>query len=94
MASVECIEHYGISSADRILSQADLLNLFIERGCLNLLPSAASGNLSQTSYIDASILRRLCDKLLEREQWNLALEVSTKAGLDRTGKLWFLPLIY
>lgn len=84
MASVECSEHYGISSADRILSQADLLNLFVERGCLNLLPVAGT-NFSQSSYIDASVLRRLCDKLLEREQWNLALEVSTKAGLDSTG---------
>lgn len=84
MAAVECTEHFGISSADRILSQADLLNLFVERGCLHLLP-VASSNFSQ-SYIDASVLRRLCDKLLEREQWNLALEVSTKGGLDRTGK--------
>lgn len=86
MASVECSENYGISSADRILSQADLLNLFVERGCLNLLP-VASSNVPQSSYIDASILRRLCDKLLEKEQWNLALEVSTKAGLDRIGKM-------
>lgn len=85
MAAVECTEHFGISSAERILSQADLLNLLVERGCLNLLPMTNT-NFSQTSYIDASILRRLCDKLLEREQWNLALEVSTKAGLDRTGK--------
>ncbi|KAG5879116.1 hypothetical protein JTB14_031663 [Gonioctena quinquepunctata] len=83
MSSVECSLHHGTSLADRILSQAELLGLLAERGCLNLLP--ISGSHSQGPYIDASVLRRLRDRLLEREQWNLALEVSTKAGLDNTG---------
>lgn len=68
---------------DRILSQVDLFNLLAERGCLHLIPST---NPNQNRYIDAATLRRLRDKLLEREQWNLALEVSTKAGLDNSGK--------
>lgn len=67
--------------ADRILSQAELLALLAERGCLNLIPVLGY----QTLYVDANILRRLRDKLLQDEQWNLALEVSTKAGLDNTG---------
>ena len=69
--------------ADRILSQAELLALLAERGCLNLMPLVGGQNL----YIDPTVLRRLRDKLLQREQWNLALEVSTKAGLDNSGKL-------
>ncbi|CAG9863410.1 unnamed protein product [Phyllotreta striolata] len=84
MSSIECALHYGTSLADRILSQVDLLNLLAERGCLSLLPIAGTYS-SQGPYIDASVLRRLSDRLLEREQWNLALEVSTKAGLDNTG---------
>ncbi|CAH1984730.1 unnamed protein product [Acanthoscelides obtectus] len=83
MSSVECNLPNGSSMADRILSQADLLSLLAERGCLNLLP--ITNTHSREAYIDAPILRRLRDKLLEREQWNLALEVSTKAGLDNTG---------
>lgn len=85
MISVECSLHYGTSSADRILSQTELLGLLAERGCLSLLPVS---NAQRGSFIDASVLRKLRDKLLEREQWNLALEVSTKAGLDITGALY------
>lgn len=83
MSSVECNLHIGNSLAERILSQADLLGLLAERGCLNLLPVS---NNTQGPYIDSSVLRILRNKLLEREQWNLALEVSTKAGLDNTSK--------
>lgn len=83
MSCSECMLHWGISLADKILSQADILNLLIERGCLGLLPVS---NQSEITFIDTTVLRRLRDKLLEDEQWNLALEVSTKTGLDNTGK--------
>ncbi|KAF5289881.1 hypothetical protein FQR65_LT02015 [Abscondita terminalis] len=82
MLSAQCRLQWGTSLADRILSQADLLGLLAERDCLHLIPPPIP---NQTCYIDSSTLRRLRDKLLEREQWNLALEVSTKAGLDNTG---------
>lgn len=82
MLCAECMLHWGISLADRILSQADLLNLLIERGCLGLLPVTSQ---TESTFIDTSVLRRLRDRLLEDEQWHLALEVSTKAGLDNTG---------
>ncbi|XP_018333319.1 zinc finger FYVE domain-containing protein 26 homolog isoform X2 [Agrilus planipennis] len=75
--------HEGSALADRILSQAELLELLIDRGCLRLISSTSIN--PQTPYIDSSTIRRLRDKLLEDEQWNLALEVSTKAGLDNTG---------
>lgn len=74
---------WGVTLAERILTQADLLALLVERGCLNLLPHPSH---KSNPYIDAGVLRRLRDKLLEKEEWNLALEVSTKAGLDNTGK--------
>uniref|UniRef100_A0A1Y1MZQ5 FYVE-type domain-containing protein n=1 Tax=Photinus pyralis TaxID=7054 RepID=A0A1Y1MZQ5_PHOPY len=82
MLSAQCMLQWGSSLADRILSQADLLGLLAERDCLHLIPTTTP---SQVRYIDANTLRRLRDKLLEREQWNLALEVSTKAGLDNAG---------
>lgn len=84
-AKMQCAEsslQWGITLADRILTQSDLFALLVERGCLNLLPHPTQRN---NPYIDSAMLRRLRDKLLEREQWNLALEVSTKAGLDSTG---------
>lgn len=31
-------------------------------------------------------MRKLRDNLMENEKWQLALEVSTKAGLDNQGK--------
>lgn len=83
MLCSECMLHWGTSLAHKILSQADLLNLLIERGCLNLLPS----NTIHGNFIDASALRRLRDKLMEDEQWHLALEISTKAGLDNIGNI-------
>ncbi|KAK4885167.1 hypothetical protein RN001_001438 [Aquatica leii] len=82
MLSAQCMLQWGTSLADRILSQADLLELLAERDCLHLIPTPTP---NQICYIDANTLRRLRDKLLEREQWNLSLEVSTKAGLDNTG---------
>ncbi|KAK5647689.1 hypothetical protein RI129_002581 [Pyrocoelia pectoralis] len=82
MLSAQCMLQWGSSLADRILSQADLLGLLAERDCLHLIPTVTP---TQIRYIDANTLRRLRDKLLEREQWNLALEVSTKAGLDNAG---------
>lgn len=80
MVSTENMLASGASMADRILSQAELLALLAERGCLNLMPVGSQN-------FDANVLRRLRDKLLQREQWNLALEVSTKAGLDNTGNV-------
>lgn len=83
MVSAEITYNSGAAAADKILSQADLLALLADRGCLLLM----QGILSQSIYIDATVLRRLRDKLLQSEQWELALEVSTKAGLDNTGKV-------
>lgn len=83
MAAQDTTLLMGSSTADRFLSQAELLGLLAERGCLNLLPLS-----SNTTYIDSISLMKLIDKLLEREQWNLALEVSTKAGIDKSGEFF------
>ncbi|XP_066157894.1 zinc finger FYVE domain-containing protein 26 homolog isoform X2 [Euwallacea fornicatus] len=80
MAAHDNNSQIDTTSAGRILRQAELLDLFAERGCLNFLP--ISGN---ATFIDSISLMRLTDKLLEREQWSLALEVSTKAGIDKSG---------
>lgn len=82
MSCSECMLHWGLLLTDKILSQADILHLLIERGCLGLLPVSSQ---TEITFIDTPILRRLRDKLLEDEQWNVALEVSTKAGLDNSG---------
>ncbi|XP_044744679.1 zinc finger FYVE domain-containing protein 26 [Coccinella septempunctata] len=81
MLSQEYSLIHNMSLADSLLNQVDLLELFSERGCLNLLPVSTE---TFTPSIDASILRRFRDNLLEMEEWNLALEISTKAGLDQT----------
>lgn len=85
MLSAQCMLQWSSSLADRMLSQADLLGLLAERGCLSMIASLVP---HQGRYIDAPTLRRLRDKLLDNEQWNLALEISTKAGLDNTGKIY------
>ncbi|XP_060519103.1 zinc finger FYVE domain-containing protein 26 homolog [Cylas formicarius] len=80
MSSHDCNLQLGSSLVNKIISQADLLDLLAKRGCMNLLPTSKN-----SPYIDALAIRKLRDKLLEKEQWNLALEVSTKAGLETTG---------
>ncbi|XP_066249376.1 zinc finger FYVE domain-containing protein 26 homolog [Euwallacea similis] len=80
MAAHDNNSQVDTTAAERILRQAELLDLFAERGCLNFLP--ISGN---ATFIDSISLMRLIDKLLETEQWSLALEVSTKAGIDKSG---------
>ncbi|XP_045461225.1 zinc finger FYVE domain-containing protein 26 [Harmonia axyridis] len=81
MMSQEYSLIHNMSLADSLLNQVNLLELFSERGCLNLLPVATD---TFTPRIDTFTLRKFRDNLLEMEEWNLALEVSTKAGLDQT----------
>ncbi|KAJ8962783.1 hypothetical protein NQ318_001182 [Aromia moschata] len=79
VSSIECTLHYGTSLADRILSQAELLGLLAERGCLNLLPVSST---TQGPYIDASVLRKLRDRLLGERTMEFSFGDS---GLDVTG---------
>ncbi|XP_039315069.1 uncharacterized protein LOC105198485 isoform X4 [Solenopsis invicta] len=66
----------GLAHCDRFLSQVDLLATLVHSDCVALIP---------TDDLDEHTLRKLRDLLTEKERWTLALDVSTKAGLDTQG---------
>lgn len=68
----------GLAHCDRFLSQVDLIASFVQSDCLHLIPS---------NDLNERTLRKFRDLLIEREQWILALDISTKAGLDTQG-IW------
>ncbi|KAK3912489.1 Zinc finger FYVE domain-containing protein 26 [Frankliniella fusca] len=77
-AKVKCAQWGYISdepNCDQRLSKIDLLSLLVTHGCAALIPDKTS----------IHGLRRLQTQLLESELWQLALEVSTKAGLEKIG---------
>jgi len=78
-AKVKCAKlgfNTGLAHCDRFLSQVDLIAILVQSDCLALIP---------TDDLDEHTLRKLRDLLTEKEQWILALDVSTKAGLDTQG---------
>lgn len=78
-AKVKCAKlgfNTGLAHCDRFLSQIDLITTLIHSDCLSLIPSYD---------MDEHALRKLRDLLTEKEQWTLALDVSTKSGLDTQG---------
>ncbi|XP_015433270.1 PREDICTED: uncharacterized protein LOC107189289 [Dufourea novaeangliae] len=78
-AKVKCAKlglNAGLVHCDRFLSQVDLIASLVQFDCLHLIPS---------DNLDGHALRKLRDLLIEKEQWTLALDVSTKAGLDTQG---------
>lgn len=78
-AKVKCAKlgfNTGLTHCDRFLSQVDLIATLVQSDCLALIP---------TDDLDEHTLRKLRDLLTEKEQWTLALDVSTKAGLDTQG---------
>ncbi|EZA60485.1 Zinc finger FYVE domain-containing protein 26-like protein [Ooceraea biroi] len=78
-AKVKCAKlgfNTGLAHCDRFLSQVDLIAILVQSDCLALIP---------TDDLDEHTLRKLRDLLTEKEQWTLALDVSTKAGLDTQG---------
>ncbi|PNF30079.1 hypothetical protein B7P43_G04236 [Cryptotermes secundus] len=66
----------GVAHCDQLLSQVDLLNMLVKSGCSALIPAEP---------LNGHALRHLRDRLVEEELWMLAMEVSTKSGLDRNG---------
>ncbi|KAF8796021.1 Zinc finger FYVE domain-containing protein 26 [Argiope bruennichi] len=56
---------------------ADVINLLVNANCRHLIPREALTN--------SDTVRKLRDKLLEEERMYLALEISTKFNLDKTG---------
>ncbi|XP_015120679.1 uncharacterized protein LOC107043630 [Diachasma alloeum] len=78
-AKVKCARlglNTGLTHCDRFLSQVDLIDTLVQSDCLSLLPR---DDLNEHTF------RRLRDLLTEKEQWILALDVSTKSGLDTQG---------
>lgn len=69
----------GLARCDALLGQIDLLSLLASANCLHLLPAQPLSQLDTW--------RKLRDRLIEIELWSLALDVSTKAGLD-AGSVW------
>lgn len=69
----------GLARCDALLGQIDLLSLLSSANCLHLLPPQPLAQLDTW--------RKLRDRLIEVELWSLALDVSTKAGLD-AGSVW------
>ena len=64
----------GLARCDALLGQIDLLSLLASANCLHLLPAQPLAQLDTW--------RKLRDRLIEIELWSLALDISTKAGLD------------
>ncbi|XP_014486150.1 PREDICTED: uncharacterized protein LOC106750354 isoform X2 [Dinoponera quadriceps] len=78
-AKVRCAKlgfNTGLAHCDRFLSQVDLIATLLQSDCLALVPK---------DELNEHTLRKLRDLLTEKEQWTLALDVSTKAGLDTQG---------
>ncbi|XP_054011038.1 uncharacterized protein LOC128893821 [Hylaeus anthracinus] len=78
-AKVKCAKlgfSTGLAHCDGFLSQIDLIASFVQSDCLHLIPS---------DDLKENTLRKFRDHLIEKEQWILALDVSTKAGLDTQG---------
>lgn len=69
----------GLARCDALLGQLDLLSLLSSANCLHLLPPQPLAQLDTW--------RKLRDRLIDVELWSLALDVSTKAGLD-AGSVW------
>ncbi|XP_046489953.1 uncharacterized protein Sptz isoform X1 [Neodiprion pinetum] len=78
-AKVKCAKlslNAGLDHCDRWLSHIDLISTLVQSDCSALIPSDS---------INERAFRKLRDLLIEKEHWILALDVSTKAGLDRQG---------
>ncbi|XP_066585394.1 uncharacterized protein Sptz isoform X2 [Prorops nasuta] len=81
-AKVKCAKlglNSGLAHCDRFLSQVDLIMTLVHSDCLTLIPK---------NDLKDRVLRKLRDLLTEKEQWSLALNVSTKSGLDTQEGVW------
>lgn len=82
-AKVKCAElglNTGLTHCDRFLSQVDLIATLVNSDCSYLIPRT-----DKDDHLEDHTLRRLRDMLTEKEEWTIALDVSTKTGLDTQG---------
>ncbi|KOC64689.1 Zinc finger FYVE domain-containing protein 26 [Habropoda laboriosa] len=78
-AKVKCAKlglNTGLIHCDSFLSQVDLIASLVQSDCLQFI---------LCDYLDDYTFRKLRDLLIEKEQWTLALDMSTKVGLDTQG---------
>lgn len=75
-----------LSSCQNMLLEVELLGLLAAHGCLHILPDCQPKQKKvekeEFNCFSSTVLRKLNEKLMELEEWNVALEISTKAGLD------------
>lgn len=68
--------HGGSSECMKIRDHAEIINAVVQNGCESLLPMES---------IDMKSLRTLRDNLVVAEKFSLAIEISLKSGLQKTG---------
>lgn len=68
--------HGGDSDSTKIRDHAEIINAVVRNGCESLLPMES---------INTNSLRTLRDNLVVAEKWSLAIEISLKCGLQKTG---------
>lgn len=81
-----------LAQCNNMLLQVELLGLLADRGCSEVLSHCHNikkyklPDESEEYYsnVNSAMLRKINDKLMELEQWNVALEIATKAGLENT----------
>ncbi|XP_064623470.1 zinc finger FYVE domain-containing protein 26-like isoform X2 [Lineus longissimus] len=74
---LKCNEPQGEGLCEIYQSKVDLLNLLVSNNCKDIL--------SIQELTKSDTVRRLRDRLIEDERLSLAMEVSTKCGIDPSG---------
>ncbi|GFS62160.1 zinc finger FYVE domain-containing protein 26 [Trichonephila clavipes] len=70
-------DNEGEALAGLYFQHLDVIKLLVNANCRHLIP--------RESLTNKDTVRKLRDRLLEEERMNLALEISTKFNLDKTG---------
>lgn len=60
----------------KVREHAEIINAIVEHGCESLLPMES---------INAKSLRTLISNIVKAEKFALAIEISLKSGLEKTG---------
>lgn len=95
----------GVACSDTYLRRLDIVRLIVNANCQDLLPEemlvrpsdepASRRKVGRGLNFDPGPERKLRDRLMETERMALALEVSTKCGLETSGVFaaWGLALL-
>lgn len=68
--------HGGDTGSMKVRDHAEIINSVVRHGCESLLPMES---------INMNSLRTLRDNLMVAEKWSLAIEISLKCGMQKTG---------